>query len=136
MEILPRDTSKCLENLRFGPNHFLLFEMLNFSFLLFLGVMLFPQLFRMLREIPGNNFHLVSSESKRGCPSCDQTTHLILLLLTVLVLTAYAVGGVGCAPPNPCILGAALPRPLASWGLRRPDPLHPGGLRPPDPLRF
>ena len=35
-------------------------------------MILVPELFRKLRETPGNNFHLVSSKSKRGCPSYDQ----------------------------------------------------------------
>ena len=33
-----------------------------------------PELFRKLRETPGNNFHLVSSKSEPGCPSYDQKT--------------------------------------------------------------
>ena len=39
---------------------------------MFLAVILVPELFRKLRETPGNNFHLVSSKSESGCPSYDQ----------------------------------------------------------------
>ena len=35
---------------------------------------LVPELFRKLRETPGNNFHLVSSKSESGRPSYDQKT--------------------------------------------------------------
>ena len=50
------------------------FEILNFIFLSFWAVILVPELFRKLRETPGNNFHLVSSKSGPGCPSYDQKT--------------------------------------------------------------
>ena len=39
---------------------------------MFLVVILVPELFRKLRETPGNNLHLVSSKSKRGRPSYDK----------------------------------------------------------------
>ena len=39
------------------------------SSFLFLAVILVPELFKKLRETPGNNFHLVSSKSESGCPS-------------------------------------------------------------------
>ena len=50
------------------------FEILNFMFFVLFSVILVPELFRKLRETPGNNFHLVSSKSEPGCPSYDQKT--------------------------------------------------------------
>ena len=44
-------------------------------FPMFLLVILVPELFRKLRETPGNNFHLVSSSSEPGCPSSVQKYH-------------------------------------------------------------
>ena len=70
VEILLWHTSKCLET------------SVNFSLLLFLPVTLVPEQFRKLLETPGNNFHLVSSKSKRGCPSYDQKCEKILKALT------------------------------------------------------
>ena len=42
-------------------------------FFMFWAVILVPELFRKLRENPGNNFHPVSYKSERGCPT-DQKT--------------------------------------------------------------
>ena len=62
-------------------------------FLLFLPVILHPELFKKLRETPGNNFHQVSYKSEPGCPSYDekQKKVQIVLILTVLVLTVLVL---------------------------------------------
>ena len=44
----------------------------NCLFLLFLVVILVPELFRKLRETPGKNSHQVWSKSERSCTSYDQ----------------------------------------------------------------
>ena len=45
-----------------------------------LAVILVPELFKKLRETPGNNFHQVSSKSDPGCPSNLMLSHLISFL--------------------------------------------------------
>ena len=42
---------------------------------MFLAVILVPELFKKLRETPGNNFHQVSSKSNPGCPSNLMLSH-------------------------------------------------------------
>ena len=49
-------------------------KILSDVFLLFLAVTLVPELFKKLRETPGNNFHQVSSKSDPGCPSNPKKT--------------------------------------------------------------
>ena len=46
------------------------------SFFVFLAVILVPELFKKLRETPGNNFHQVSSKSDPGCPSNLMLSHV------------------------------------------------------------
>ena len=43
--------------------------MLSDTFLLFLAVILVPELFKKLRETPGNNFHQVLCKSEPECLS-------------------------------------------------------------------
>ena len=49
--------------------------MLNVIFLVFLDVILVPELFKKLRETPWNNFHQVSPKSEPGCPSNLMLSH-------------------------------------------------------------
>ena len=46
----------------------------DFHFVVFLAVILVPELFKKLRETPGNNSHQVSSKSELMGPSYDQKT--------------------------------------------------------------
>ena len=52
---------------------------MNLIFLMFLVVILVPELSRKLRETPGKNSHQVSSKSKRSCTSYEPKTKNIEL---------------------------------------------------------
>ena len=86
-------------NLNFGPKIPKKNEILKFSLFLFWAVILVPELFRKLRETPGNNFHLVSSNSKPGCLMLTVPV-LTVLVLPVLVLTVLVLTVLALAHPN------------------------------------
>ena len=61
-------------------------KILSDAFLLFLAVILVPELFKKLRETPGNNFHQVSSKSDPGCPSNLMLSHVRVSRVLVQIL--------------------------------------------------
>ena len=83
---------------------------------MFLAVILVPELFRKLRETPGNNFHLVSSKSKRGCSSYDQklknsaTENMFHCVLYFGFLDITRTEPVGFGPDLVGILPMSLPQ--------------------------
>ena len=54
--------------LKFQFYDFTMFFNFDFHFFVFLAVILVPELFKKLRETPGNNFHQVSSKSDKFRP--------------------------------------------------------------------
>ena len=91
MEIVPRSLPELFEQLGDQNNkqkqennekyYFMIstyfsIKMLSDVFLLLLAVILVPELFKKLRETPGNNFHQVSSKSDPGCPSNLMLSHV------------------------------------------------------------
>ena len=58
---------------------------------MFLLVILVPELFKKLRETPGNKFHQVSSKSDLGCLSKQRFCVFCLVFLVSVVLVVVLV---------------------------------------------
>ena len=68
---------------------------------MFLAVILVPELLRKRRETPGNNFHPVSSKSKRGCPSYDQKADLVATLRRLIIVPGGLITSPRGGPGGP-----------------------------------
>ena len=63
-----------------------------------------PELFRKLRETPGNKFHLASCKSQSGCPSYDQKTNLVQLFSSNCLNFQFLTSDSDSAGRNPPML--------------------------------